>query len=61
MKPKITLPVWASRHYDPPPVKNTLRIWLREGRIVPAPVKLGARITWIPTRDMLLKFPQRLV
>lgn len=41
MKPKITLPVWASRHYDPPPVNNTLRMWVREGRIVPAPVKIG--------------------
>lgn len=38
---KVTLEAWAARHFDPPPVNNTLRIWAREGRIVPAPMKIG--------------------
>jgi hypothetical protein len=41
MPPKITLTAWAAKHFDSPPAKNTLRIWAREGRIVPAPLKIG--------------------
>lgn len=41
MGPKITLTAWAAKHFDPPPVENTLRIWARNGRIVPAPLKIG--------------------
>lgn len=38
---KITLMAWAAKQFDPPPVENTLRIWARTGRIVPAPMKIG--------------------
>lgn len=38
---KITLTVWAAKQFDPPPAERTLRLWVREGRIVPAPLKIG--------------------
>jgi hypothetical protein len=38
---KITLTAWAARHFEQPPVENTLRIWARQGRIVPTPIKIG--------------------
>lgn len=41
MRPKITLQAWAAHHFEQPPVENTLRIWARQGRIVPTPVKIG--------------------
>lgn len=41
MRPKITLQAWAARHFEQPPVENTLRIWARQGRIVPTPIKIG--------------------
>lgn len=41
MKPKILLTAWAARHFDPPPAERTLRVWARDGRIYPAPIKVG--------------------
>jgi len=41
MRPKITLDAWAALRFNPPPARNTLRLWVRQGRIVPAPVKIG--------------------
>ena len=38
---KIPLCDWASKHYSPPPSNWTLRRWAREGRIYPAPEKVG--------------------
>lgn len=38
---KVTLATWAASHFSPPPADRTLRLWVREGRIVPAPVKVG--------------------
>jgi len=38
---KITLQAWAVRHYDPPPGIATLRAWARDGKIQPAPQKVG--------------------
>ncbi|WP_447746871.1 excisionase [Variovorax boronicumulans] len=38
MSLKITLLAWAAQQFDPPPAKNTLRIWARSGRIIPPPV-----------------------
>lgn len=46
MSRKITLTAWAAQQFDPPPVENTLRIWARTGRIVPAPLKIG-RTYWV--------------
>lgn len=37
----VRLSVWAAQQYNPPPAERTLRLWVREGRIVPAPVKIG--------------------
>ncbi|QNK69473.1 excisionase [Variovorax sp. PAMC26660] len=41
MSLKITLAAWAAQQFDPPPAERTLRLWVREGRIVPAPLKIG--------------------
>jgi predicted RNA-binding protein YlxR (DUF448 family) len=41
MNRRIRLTVWAAQQYNPPPAERTLRLWVREGRIVPAPVKIG--------------------
>lgn len=41
MSKKVTLSAWAADQYDPPPADRTLRLWVKEGRIVPAPVKIG--------------------
>lgn len=38
---KITLTAWAAQEFDPPPAERTLRLWVKEGRIVPAPIKVG--------------------
>jgi hypothetical protein len=38
---KITLMAWAAQEFDPPPAERTLRLWVKEGRIVPAPIKVG--------------------
>jgi len=37
----ITLQDWAAQHYAPPPSIRTLRAWVRDGRIAPAPVLHG--------------------
>lgn len=41
MSRTIRLSAWAVAHYSPPPADRTLRLWVQEGRIVPAPVKIG--------------------
>ncbi|RUR65873.1 excisionase [Variovorax guangxiensis] len=41
MKPKIRLTAWAALHFDPPPAERTLRLWGREGRVIPPPLKIG--------------------
>lgn len=57
MKPKITLPVWAARHYDPPPAKRTLLLWVSEGRIVPAPIKIGRAYYVDPDAQHIAEIP----
>jgi predicted site-specific integrase-resolvase len=37
---QISLKKWAER-LDPPPHANTLRNWVRDGKIIPVPRKLG--------------------
>ncbi|MCB1504271.1 MAG: hypothetical protein KDJ47_04770 [Hyphomicrobiaceae bacterium] len=37
----IPLAEWGSRHFDPPKSIHTLRRWVRDNRILPAPVKAG--------------------
>ncbi|WP_145762150.1 excisionase [Variovorax atrisoli] len=49
MSRKITLTAWAAQQFDPPPAENTLRIWARTGRIVPAPTKIGRTYYVEPT------------
>ena len=41
MSKQITLMAWAAVRFDPPPSLWTLRRMAREGRIEPAPVKVG--------------------
>jgi hypothetical protein len=40
-KRKVTLVIWAEQRFHPAPAERTLRRWVKEGRIVPAPVLLG--------------------
>lgn len=49
MMAKITLTAWAARQFDPAPCENTLRIWARNGRIIPAPMKIGRTYYVEPT------------
>lgn len=46
---KITLTAWAAQQFDPPPADRTLRLWVREGRIIPAPLKIGRTYYVDPT------------
>lgn len=39
--PKIPLPIWAAKHWSPPPTARTLATWASNGRIRPAPQKIG--------------------
>lgn len=38
---KLRLDNWLARHFDPPPAITTARGWIRDGKIWPAPVKVG--------------------
>lgn len=38
---KLRLDAWLKKEFDPPPAIRTARIWIREGKIYPAPIKLG--------------------
>lgn len=38
---KIRLDEWLRRNFDPPPAIRTARLWIKDGKIYPAPVKAG--------------------
>lgn len=38
---KVRLDVWLTREFDPVPAIGTARAWVRDGKIWPAPVKVG--------------------
>lgn len=38
---KIKLELWLQREFEPAPAIRTARRWIKEGRIFPAPVKIG--------------------
>lgn len=38
---KIKLDAWLAREFDPPPHIVTARNWIHQGKIWPAPVKVG--------------------
>jgi hypothetical protein len=38
---KIRLDAWLEREFDPPPHIVTARNWIQQGKIWPAPVKVG--------------------
>jgi hypothetical protein len=40
-KMKILLDDWLKRNFDPPPAIRTARLWIKAGKIYPAPVKAG--------------------
>jgi hypothetical protein len=45
---KITLTAWAESEFDPAPSDRTLRLWVKEGRIVPKPIKIGRTYYVLP-------------
>jgi len=52
MPPKrVALALWAERRFDPPPNMRTLRRWVEEGQLVPAPIKIGR--TWYVTEETM--------
>lgn len=55
---KVTLAAWAARHFEHPPVENTLRIWARQGRIVPTPIKIGRTYYVEPTAQHITEVVQ---
>lgn len=38
---KLRLDAWLTKQFDPPPAIRTARLWIRDGKIYPAPVKVG--------------------
>jgi len=38
---KIRLDKWLEKEFDPPPKIRTARLWIKAGKIYPAPVKVG--------------------
>lgn len=38
---KLRLDAWLSQQFDPPPAIRTARLWIRDGKIYPPPVKVG--------------------
>jgi predicted site-specific integrase-resolvase len=38
---KLRLDAWLAQEFNPAPAIRTARIWIREGRIYPPPVKVG--------------------
>ncbi|GLC92357.1 hypothetical protein Tamer19_17650 [Cupriavidus sp. TA19] len=38
---KLRLDAWLSKQFDPPPAIRTARLWIRDGKIYPTPVKVG--------------------
>lgn len=49
---KLALHVWAARQFDPPPANRTLRRWVSNAQIIPAPVKIGSKYYVEPTAKM---------
>lgn len=38
---KLKLDEWLKREFEPVPAIRTARIWIRDGKIYPPPVKVG--------------------
>jgi predicted site-specific integrase-resolvase len=38
---KLTIHEWAALEFATPPAERTLRQWVKEGQIVPPPIKIG--------------------
>lgn len=38
---KVLLDDWTKRNFDPPPAIRTVRQWIKEHKIYPAPIKVG--------------------
>ena len=50
---RILLSAWAGLHFDPAPSLWTLRRFVREGSIYPAPVKVGKCYYVEPTARLM--------
>lgn len=37
----LKLSLWAERNFTPPPHRNTLLAWAKEGKIYPLPTRIG--------------------
>lgn len=63
MPRKITLTAWAAQEFDPPPAERTLRLWVKEGRILPAPIKVGRTYYVVPDAKHIAEAsaPRRLI
>jgi hypothetical protein len=38
---KLRLDSWLAKQFDPPPAIRTARLWIKDGKIYPPPVKVG--------------------
>lgn len=38
---KIRLDNWLALNFSPPPAITTARLWIKQGKIFPTPVKIG--------------------
>nr|WP_250502786.1 excisionase [Caballeronia sp. AZ7_KS35] len=38
---KVRLDEWIKRHFEPAPAIRTARLWIRDGKIYPPPIKVG--------------------
>lgn len=38
---KLRLDEWLARNFQPAPAIRTARLWVKDGKIYPAPVKVG--------------------
>lgn len=38
---KVRLDIWLQRNFDPPPDIRNAKLWIKQGRIYPPPIKMG--------------------
>lgn len=59
--PRLGLAEWAKRNFNPPPAERTLYHWVKEGRIVPAPIKVGRAYYVDPAAEHINVAERRLM
>lgn len=58
---RIRLTAWAEQRFDPAPAERTLRLWVAQGRILPAPIKIGRAYYVDPAAEHIAEAERRLV